>query len=110
MKPKFTIQHMLWATLAFGFAALAMSAAYRGSMIASGIVFAPLVMFVAFAVLAAIYWPCYLVSRLLYPPIHTPTPVDFSKSPSSYENSSADSPNAVATPPVDDDAPTGASE
>ena len=37
MKLKFTIQHMLWATLAFGFVALAMSAAYRGNMIAMGL-------------------------------------------------------------------------
>lgn len=110
MKLKFTIQHMLWATLAFGFAAVAMSAAYRGNIVATGIVIAPLVMAITFAVLAAVYWPCYLVSRLLYPPIHTPTPADFSVSRPRYENNSADSPDVNSNPPADENGPAGVPE
>jgi len=110
MKLKFTIQHMLWATLAFGFVAVAMSAAYRGNMVATGIVIAPLVMIITFAVLAAVYWPCYLVSRLLYPPIHTSAPANFSTSQPRHENNSTNSTDVDSNPPVDEDSPAGASE
>ena len=110
MKIKFTIQHMLWATFAFGFIAIAMSAAYRGNMIASGMLIAPLVMVVTFAVLAAIYWPCYLVSRLLYPPIHTPAQVDFSTGHLRHENDPAVPASVNTSSTVDEDASTGAPE
>ena len=107
MKFKFTIQQMLWATLVFGFISIAMSAAYRGNIIATGMLIAPVVMVVTFAVLATIYWPCYLISRLLYPPIHTPAPIDFSSGTSSYENDSVVAPSTNADP---GDNPTGAPE
>ena len=112
MKLKFTIQHMLWATLAFGLIAIAISAAYRGNIIAQGLLIAPFVMVITFAVLAAIYWPCYWASRTLYPPIHTPAPADFSKTQSSfgYENNTTDSPDTKTNSPDDNAPATGAPE
>ena len=116
MKLKFTIQHMLWATFAFGFVALGMSAAYRGNLIAKGLLLAPVVMIVTFVVLAAVYWPCYIVSRMLYPPIHTPA-VDFFKNQSSPEKAptvgpatSGQMPPANTNLPAAEDASTGAPE
>ena len=110
MKLKFTIQHMLWATFAFGFVAILMSAAFRGNLVAKGVLLMPFTMIITFAVLAAIYWPCYLVSRLLYPPIHTSAQVSFQTEHTGYENDSADSPITNANPPVDEDVSTGAPE
>ena len=78
MNCKFTIQQMLWATLAFGFVAMAITAAYRGNIVAFGVLIAPLFMTITFAVLALVYWLGYFVCRLLNLPIHTPTPADFS--------------------------------
>ena len=78
MNGKFTIQQMLWATLAFGFVAMAITAAYRGNVIAFGVLIAPLFMTITFGVLAMVYWLSYFVCRLLIPPIHTPAPADFS--------------------------------
>jgi len=116
MSPKFTIQHMLWATLAFGFLATAMAAAYQGNMIAYGMLIAPLFMVVTFAVFAAIYWPCYFVCRMLYPAIHTPAAADFSAAQTTAENNIADSittsPSspAISGTPADTDVSEGASE
>ena len=110
MKFKFTIQQMLWATLAFGFVAIVMSAAYRGSTIATGVLIAPLVMVITFVVMAAVYWACYLVSRLLHPPIHTPAQTSFSRGHSRYGSDSVVSAPANLNPPVDKDVSTGAPE
>ena len=55
MNCKFTIQQMLWATLAFGFVAMAITAAYRGNVIAFGVLVAPLFMTITFGVLAMVY-------------------------------------------------------
>lgn len=81
MTGKFTIQQMLWATLAFGFVAMAMTAAYRGNFVAFGVLVAPLFMTITFAVLAVVYWISFFVCRLLNPLIHTPAPADFSAAP-----------------------------
>ena len=81
MNGKFTIQQMLWGTLAFGFVAMAISAAYRGNIVAFGVLIAPLFMTITFAVLAVVYWLGYFVCRLLNLPIHTPAPADFSATP-----------------------------
>lgn len=78
MNGKFTIQQMLWATLAFGFIAMAITAAYRGNVVAFGVLLAPLFMAITFGVLAAVYWLSYFVCRLFNLPIHTPAPADFS--------------------------------
>ena len=110
MKIKFTIQHMLWATVAFGLIALVMSAAYRGNMIATGMLIAPLVMAITFVVLAAIYWPCYLVSRGFYPPIHTSAPTTFSTNQTRHDNDLANPADTDTIPTVDEDVSTGAPE
>ena len=98
MNFKFSIQQLLWATLAFVFLATAMSAAYQGNKIATGLLLAPLVMLITFAVLAAIYWPCYLISRLLHPPIRTSAPVNYSQTQPPTQNDSADSPDTSGIP------------
>ena len=51
MSGKFTIQQMLWATLVFGFVAMVMTAAYRGNIVATGVLIAPLFMTITFGVL-----------------------------------------------------------
>ena len=78
MNGKFTIQQMLWATLAFGFVAMAITAAYRGNVVAFGVLVAPLFMIITLGVLAVVYWLSYFVCRSLIPPIHTPAPAEFS--------------------------------
>ena len=81
MNSKFTIQQMLWATLAFGFVAMAITAAYRGNVIAFGVLIAPLFMTITLGVLAVVYWLSYFVCQLLVPLIHTSAPADFSAQP-----------------------------
>jgi hypothetical protein len=76
MSLKFSIRQMLWATVAFSLVATAMPAAYRGNLIATGLLIGPLFMAITFAVFAVVYWLCYLVSSRLYPPIHSPVPAD----------------------------------
>ena len=105
MSGKFTIQQMLWATLAFGFVAMAITAAYRGNVIAFGVLIAPLFMTITFGVLAMVYWLSYFVCRSFIPPIHTPTPADFSATQpqqSSPTNRIADSRYASPTAMTDD--------
>ena len=105
MNGKFTIQQMLWATLAFGFVAMAITAAYRGNAIAFGVLIAPLFMTITFGVLAMVYWLSYFVCQLLVPPIHTPAPADFSATQSqqhpSASNRVADSRYASPTAMAD---------
>ena len=104
MNGKFTIQQMLWATLAFGFVAMAITAAYRGNVIAFGVLIAPLFMTITFGVLAMVYWLSYFVCQLLVPPIHTPAPADFSATQSqqpSASNRIADSRYASPTAMAD---------
>ena len=96
MSGKFTIQQMLWATLVFGFVAMVMTAAYRGNVVATGVLIAPLFMTITFGVLTVVYWLCYLTCRLLFPPIHTPAPAEFSTSRRSLSKEPSVSPSPPA--------------
>lgn len=107
MTGKFTIQQMLWATLAFGFVAMAMTAAYRGNVVAFGVLIAPLFMTITFVVLAAVYWISYLVCHMFNPPIHTPARADFSATPHTTQSQLGDS---RYTSPAGPDVSTGEAE
>lgn len=96
MSGKFTIQQMLWGTLVFGFVAMVMTAAYRGNVVATGVLIAPLFMIITFGVLAVVYWLCYLTCRLLFPPIHTTAPAEFPTSRQPLPKQ----PAAVPSPPA----------
>lgn len=71
MLPKFSIRQLLWGTLVFAFLAVGLAAAYRGNLIAYGLVLAPALMIVPFLLLAAVYWMGSFASALFFKPIHS---------------------------------------
>lgn len=71
MLPKFSIRQLLWGTLVFAFLAIGIAAAYRGNMLAYGLVLAPVLMVVPFLVMAAVYWVSFSIGALFFKPIHS---------------------------------------
>jgi hypothetical protein len=74
MLPKFSIRQLLWGTLVFAFLAIGIAAAYRGNLVAYGLVLAPALMVVPLLTLAIVYWIGAFISALLFKPIHSTEP------------------------------------
>lgn len=71
MLPKFSIRQLLWGTFVFAILAIGIAAAYRGNVLAYGLVLAPVMMIVPLLVLAVVYWIGFSVSSLFFKPIHS---------------------------------------